>query len=134
MIGSGVPVPLVSIEREDTSGHERGHVVSVLSLGGERDREAGAPVEPPFAAVERAWQDALERARRSFAPGGEPLPETLLGAAVLELRLGEEPWPLVSPTRAEARALLAEVYAGRLRARIGPDGRIRLGSAREGLA
>jgi len=89
----------------------------------------------PAAALDVAWRRALARARRGFAGAGrDPTPAAPEGAAALELAADPEaPVSEADRTRAEARRLLPAIYAGRLVARLGPDGRPHVAQAAEAL-
>jgi len=90
---------------------------------------------PPAAALNLAWRRACRRAQEGFSrESGELSSADLEGAAALELAADPEaPVPEVARTRAEAHRLLKAVYAGRLVARLGGDGRPRVAQAAEAL-
>jgi len=95
----------------------------------------GAIPGSPAAAMERAWRRAVARAREGFGRAArEPAASDLEGASALELAADPQaPVPEADRTRAEARRLLPAIYAGRLVARLGPDGRPRVAQAAEVL-
>lgn len=90
---------------------------------------------PPFDRLDRAWQEAVQRALGGFASAGKRASlEDLAGAARLELVFDRRVEPAYARTSVRAaRQLLPAVYRGEVVSRVGADGLAHVGLSVDAL-